>query len=88
MSEVGKIPNPLNPANDPKKDKHRLGSNQFREKFDYRKKEETSSNKITTITTIRQGRGTTSPPLLPICSKLYLIKGWVTLTARVTSLTH
>ncbi|MCL6755875.1 MAG: hypothetical protein M3A24_01695 [Candidatus Rhabdochlamydia oedothoracis] len=43
MSEVGKIPNPLNPANDPKKDKHRLGSNQFREKFDYRKKEETSS---------------------------------------------
>ncbi len=43
MSEIGKIPNPLNPANDPKKDKHRLGSNQFREKFDYRKKEETSS---------------------------------------------
>lgn len=43
MSKVGKIPNPLNPANDPKKDKHRLGSNQFREKFDYRKKEETSS---------------------------------------------
>ncbi|HEV3269958.1 MAG TPA: hypothetical protein VGZ69_04835 [Candidatus Rhabdochlamydia sp.] len=43
MSEVGKVPNPLNPANDPKKDKHRLGSNQFREKFDYRKKEEASS---------------------------------------------
>lgn len=43
MSEVGKIPNPLNPTNDPKKDKHRLGSNQFREKFDYRKKEEASS---------------------------------------------
>lgn len=43
MSEIGKVPNPLNPANDPKKDKHRLGSNQFREKFDYRKKEETSS---------------------------------------------
>ena len=43
MSEVGKIPNPLNPANDPKKDKHRLGYNQFREKFDYRKKEEASS---------------------------------------------
>ncbi|QZA58371.1 hypothetical protein [Candidatus Rhabdochlamydia porcellionis] len=43
MSKVGKIPNPLNPANDPKKDKSRLDSNQFREKFDYRKKEETSS---------------------------------------------
>ncbi|PWU13341.1 MAG: hypothetical protein C5B45_06235 [Chlamydiae bacterium] len=43
MSEIGKIPNPLNPANDPKKDKHHLGSNQFREKFDYRKKEEPSS---------------------------------------------
>jgi hypothetical protein len=45
MSEVSKIPNPLNPADDPKKDKHRLGSHPFREKFDYRKKEETSSGK-------------------------------------------
>lgn len=45
MSEVGNIPNPLNPADDPKKNTHRLDANPFREKFDYRKKEEASSGK-------------------------------------------
>lgn len=46
MSDIGKIPNPLNPANDPKKDKsHPLHSSQFGKKFDYRKQEEPSSGR-------------------------------------------
>lgn len=46
MSDIGKIPNPLNPANDPKKEKpHSSHSSQFGEKFDYRKQEGTSSGR-------------------------------------------
>lgn len=46
MSDISNIPNPLNPANDPKKDKsHPLDSSQFGKKFDYRKQEETSSGR-------------------------------------------
>lgn len=46
MSDVGKIPNPLNPANDPKKDKSNpLDSSQYGRKFDYRKQDKTASGR-------------------------------------------
>lgn len=44
MSDIGKVPNPINPANDPKKDKsHPLDPSQYGKKFDYRKQDKTAS---------------------------------------------
>lgn len=46
MSDIGKIPNPLNPANDPKKDTaNPLDSSQYGRKFDYRKQGKTASGR-------------------------------------------
>lgn len=44
MSDIGKVPNPTNPTNDPKKDKsHHLDPSQYGKKFDYRKQDKTAS---------------------------------------------
>lgn len=44
MSDIGKVPNPINPASDPKKDKSNpLDPSQYGKKFDYRKQDKTAS---------------------------------------------